>query len=115
MLEVGDGVDAAGKSIKKIFALEKIEEEKDAMTAAVIYMDNEGKAAFAIAQSSPELGVLGQDWRIEKVHVAVSKARMQIQAVRDEAGDAVAVVLNIRRGKAQRLYLWHDGELRAKH
>ena len=43
---------------------------------------------------------------------AVSKARMQMQAVRNDADEAVAIVLNIRKGKAQRLYLWHDGAFR---
>ena len=105
-------VDVDGKPITKILDLAKFEAETAASTAAVIYTDQDGETTFAIARSTPELGVQGQDWKVETKYTAVSKGRMQMHAVRDDNGKTVAIVLNIRKGDAQRLYLWHDGKFR---
>lgn len=108
-------VDAEGKKIKRIVALAKIEAGPQASTATVVYKDSNGETVFATATSSPELGTQGQDWKVDTKYAALPGARMQMQAVRNDTGEAVAVVLNIRKGASQRLYLWHDGELRPKN
>ncbi len=107
-------INTDGKPVKKILSLVKFDAASPASKAAVIYIDQNGDTAFAIAKSSPALGTQGQDWKVEKTYTAVSNARMQMKAVRDDDGGAVAIVLNIRKGASQRLYLWHDGAFRPK-
>ena len=106
-------VDADGQPVGVIFDLVKMEAGAASM-AAVTYLGPNRETVFAIAKSSPEIGVQGQDWKVEQTFISLSKARMQMQAVRDEEGAAVAVVLNVRKGAAQRLYLWHDGQFRPR-
>ncbi|MDQ8198644.1 BNR-4 repeat-containing protein [Pelagicoccus enzymogenes] len=103
-------IDENGKPVKRIFDLERIESKDKSKTAAVLYTDDNGNAAFGIASTSSELGTVGQDWKVDKVFASVPKSRMEFQAVRNDDGKAEAIILNIRKGKAQRLYLWHDGQ-----
>ena len=59
--------------------------------------------------------MLGQDWQVKKDHLALSGSGMLMKAVRDEVGNGIGVVVNVSKGKARRLYLWHDGKIRPNH
>lgn len=106
-------VNASGNPIKNVMRLAKIDPGPQASSAVVIYQDDDGQTVFASATSRPELGTQGQDWKVDEVYAAVPGARMEMQAVRNELGEAVAVILNIRKADSQRLYLWRDGAFQA--
>jgi hypothetical protein len=107
-------VDAKGNPIDTIIKIEVLTTDRKSATAAVIYKNHKKETVFAIAKSSKKTGIKGQDWNVEKAHLSLSSSGMQMQAVRDEAGEAVGVVVNVSKGNARRLYLWHDGEIRPK-
>lgn len=104
-----------GKPIKTILKLEELASNGKNATAAVIYRNSKRETVFAIATSNEKTGVVGQDWKVETEHLALTGAGMQMKAVRDDAGEAVGVVVNVSKGKARRLYLWHDGQIRPRH
>lgn len=104
-------VDADGKKIKKIFALETLYQDGD--TAAVTYLNAQGESAFAIAKKLAGTDSKNQNWQIEREYFQVNKAKLQMEAVKNAADETQAVIVNVRKGDAQRLYLWHDGEFRA--
>ncbi|WP_016957782.1 BNR-4 repeat-containing protein [Catenovulum agarivorans] len=99
--------DANNKEITKIVSLEALGDSKQSNNAVVVYKDAKGNSVFATATSSN-----GHDWQVDKDQFSLSKARIMMEAVKDKSGNTVAVVLSIRRGDAQRLYLWQDGALR---
>jgi hypothetical protein len=102
-----------GKAVNKIFALEIFDGKKD--KAAVTYRDANGKSVFAIAKRIAKAGSQKQTWQVEKINFSVAKAKLQLKAVKDPKGNAQAFIVNVRKGLSQRLYLWHDGELRGNH
>ncbi len=104
--------DAAGNEIERIQDLEIIEGHGEVVTAAVLYENEQGESVFAIAKSSSATGAEEQDWIVQREYFTVSQSRLAMQAVRDEAEKAIALVLNVRKGASQRLYLWYDGEFR---
>lgn len=105
-------VNAEGQPVKSIVKIDKLTTGRKSETAAVIYKNKKRETVFAIAKSSEKTGIKGQDWKVEKTHLALSGSGMQMQTVRDESGEAVGVVINISKGSAKRLYLWHDGKIR---
>lgn len=107
-------VDNLGKPINTILNLEALASDGKNATAAVIYRNSKRETVFAIATSNKKSGVIGQDWKVENEHLALTGAGMQMKAVRDDTGDAVGVVVNVSKGNARRLYLWHDGEIRPR-
>lgn len=109
-------LDNHGKRIDKIMDLVELTSGDPSnghnATAAVIYRNANKETVFAIAKSNKKIGVVGQDWQVEKDHLALKSSGMKMEAVRDESGDGIGVVVNISKGKARRLYLWHDGKIR---
>lgn len=105
-------VDTEGNPINTVMKIEELSTNGTTATAAVIFRNQKRQTVFAIAKSSKKTGVLGQDWKVEKEHLSLSGGGMQMKAVWDDAGDPVGVVVNASKGKARRLYLWHDGEIR---
>ena len=105
-------VGADGKPVPSIESIVTLETDGKTATAAVVYKNGKKETVFAIAESSQRTGVVGQDWKVQKDHIALRGAGMMMDVVRDEADEAVGVVVNVSKGKARRLYLWHDGEIR---
>lgn len=107
-------VDGAGNPLKAVNDFAVIARRKGAIsTAAVIYKDVGGEAVFGIARAESAANETDPVWRVEEEVVRVSKARIQMQTVGEESGSQ-AVILNIREGGSQRLYLWHDGAFRTR-
>ncbi len=103
-----------GKDIKKILDVQQLTSDGNNATAAVTYRNSNKETVFAIAISNNKIGAVGQDWQVSKDHLALTGAGMQMKALRDEKGDGIGVVVNISKGKARRLYLWHDGKIRPR-
>lgn len=111
-------LDENGRRVKKVFALEVLNEQADNATAAVSYRNSAGESAFAIAKrisdsTSQNSDSHQQNWQVETTYFKVSKAKLQIKPVKNLAGEAEAVIVNVRKGASQRIYLWHDGKFRA--
>ncbi|WP_371192637.1 BNR-4 repeat-containing protein [Glaciecola sp. SC05] len=106
--------DSDSKPIDAIVSLEELSSDGKKATAAVIYKNSKKETVFAIAKSNKSTGVVGQNWVVESDHLALTGAGMQMKTVRNDAGDAVGVVVNVSKGKARRLYLWHDGKIRPR-
>lgn len=107
--------DTSGRKIKSLLKHETIKEGGSSATAAVIYRNAAGETVFATAQKSADSTPSEEAWTVDREYLNLSKASMQMHAVRNEAGDAEALVINVRKGSAQRLYLWHDGALRPQN
>lgn len=107
-------VDSKGKRIKKIVNLVVLNSGGKNATAAVTYRNSKKETVFAIATSNNKTGIVEQDWQVKKDHLALTNAGMQMEAVRDEHGEGIAVVINISKGNSRRLYLWHDGKIRPR-
>lgn len=103
--------DVNGTKVNKVFALEPL--EKNGTTAAVTYKNSQGESVFAIAKKSSSSSVENQNWQVEKAYFNVAKAKLQMKPVTSDTGKVEAIVVNVRKGASQRLYLWHDGEFRA--
>lgn len=101
--------DRSGNEIKNIVKLEAMGSGKAALKAAVVYRDKQGKTVFATANRKSEDT---DHWRVDKEYLSLSKARILMQLVKNKDGAAEAVTLSVKKGAAQRLYLWHDGALR---
>ena len=78
------------------------------LNAVVVYRNNNGNTVFADAHSEN-----GQNWTVSKEHLSLSNTRMQMEALKNAVNDTVGIVLNVKKGAAQRLYLWHDGKFQA--
>lgn len=105
-------LDKKGTYITDILALEVLEEGEQHLKAAVIYKNDSGNSVFAIANSSAVKGRKSHEWQVDKVALNVGKSRISMQPIKDDAENTVALVVNVRKGQAQRLYLWHDGAFR---
>ncbi|MGJ8682496.1 BNR-4 repeat-containing protein [Paraglaciecola sp.] len=103
--------DINGKKVKKVFGLEVLKNNGD--TAAVTYQNNRGESVFAIAKQTSSGSTKEQNWQVEKAYFKVAKAKLQMKPVRNQSGNVEALILNVRKGVSQRLYLWHDGKFRA--
>lgn len=107
--------DDNGRRIKSINNVIELTSDGKNATAAVIYQNAKKETVFAIAKSNKNTGVVGQDWQVKKDHLVLSGSGMQMKAVRDDVGKGIGVVVNVSKGKARRLYLWHDGKIRPHH
>ncbi|AWB65560.1 hypothetical protein C2869_03520 [Saccharobesus litoralis] len=101
-------VDSGNQPIKNIITFEEVNGQTQ-NTALVLYKDKKGQAIFATATKQQGKQ---NTWRIKQQHAAVAKARMELQAVKNKQGEIVAAILNIRKGGAQRLYLWQNGQFK---
>lgn len=106
-------IDNQNRPIETILNLEELDSDDTNRRAAVIYRNAKKETVFAIA-SNNENGVVGQDWQIDRDHLALRGAGMQMKTVRNDIGETMGVVVNISKGKTRRLYLWHDGEIRPR-
>jgi predicted heme/steroid binding protein len=106
--------DSKGKRIKKIVNLEQLTSDGKKATAAVTYRNAKKETVFAIATSSHNTGVVGQDWQVQTDHLALKGAGMEMEAVLNEKGEGIAVVVNVSKGQTRRLYLWHEGKIRPR-
>ncbi|CAM4036389.1 MULTISPECIES: hypothetical protein [Pseudoalteromonas] len=102
-------VDSENNTISNIGKLEILTKEPNRYTAAVTYKDRQGKAVFAIAKSDD-----AQRWRIDQTYLNLAKSRIEMEIVKASNGQGVAVLLNVKKGSAQRLYLWRDGQFRPR-
>ncbi|MCF2948892.1 hypothetical protein L0668_12295 [Paraglaciecola aquimarina] len=96
------------REIKQVQSLEVI----DHSSAVVTYKNKQGHTVFATAKRVSDTQ---QIWQLDKTHLSLANSRIQIEAVRDNTNKTVAVVLNVKKGTAQRLYLWHDGQFHSKY
>lgn len=98
--------DGKGRQIKKVQSFEIT----GSNTSVLIYKNKQGKMVFATAKS---VSGSQDNWQVDTTHLSLAKTRIQMEAVKDNQNNTVAVVLNVKRGAAQRLYLWHDGQFHA--
>ena len=105
--------DINGKNIQKIKTLEVLKENDAGVSAAVIYQNSKNETVFAVAKKIDNLDNNKQNWQVEKTYFNVAKGKLQMEPVKDAAGDTLAVIVNVKKGDSQRLYLWHDGKFRA--
>ncbi len=105
--------DINGKNIQKIKTLEVLKENDAGVSAAVIYQNSKNETVFAVAKKIDNLDNNKQNWQVEKTYFSVAKGKLQMEPVKDAAGDTLAVIVNVKKGDSQRLYLWHDGKFRA--
>lgn len=108
-------IDENGSKLKAIQSLIPLASKQANQQAAVIYKSKSGENKVAIAKRLSNSNSELEQWQVEQVYFSVTKARLQMQEVNDASGNAIAVVLNIRKGNSQRLYLWHDGQFRKNH
>ncbi|WP_245953164.1 BNR-4 repeat-containing protein [Alteromonas aestuariivivens] len=103
--------DVANHNIDNIISLQVLGVGELENQAVVVYKNGRGETVFATAvRDNP--GV--QNWQVEEEYLVLAKSSMEMEAVKDAEGNSVAVILNVRKGTAQRLYLWQDGVFRAK-
>ena len=107
--------DMNGVMIDDIVKLDKLTVKDNVETAAVIYKTEQGQHAFAIAKRAVNPLAETQAWQIDTVHIEVVNARLQQEIVTNVNDEGFAVIINVRKGSSQRLYLWHDGELKPNH
>lgn len=100
--------DASGNKISNVLSLETLGAKQNSNKAAVIYRTKAGKTVFAIAVK--EKGSKNS-WRVDKEYLNEGGTRITMAVVK---GKANAVVLNLKKGASQRLYLWQDGAFRPK-
>ena len=96
--------DEENKSISNILDLIVLGTPSGKHTAVTVYRDADDKTYFSTVESSN-----GTDWKVVNAHLALDNTRIQMEAIKDDAGLNIGVILNIKKGAAQRLYLWHDG------
>lgn len=107
--------DAAGTKISNIQALEAFTDKQGKLSAAVLYKTDSGDRVFAMANSLKAKSDADQHWQVSKEHLQVANAQMQMKPVHNAAGETIALVINVRKGHSQRLYLWHNGEFKQNH
>lgn len=101
-----------GKPINKVFSLKKLATQGSEKVAALIYNKRSGETVFAIAKQAANIENNKQVWQIEQNYFEVAKAKMRMEAVKNKQGESVAMIVNVKKGQAQRLYLWHNGQFR---
>ncbi|MBB1379335.1 hypothetical protein [Pseudoalteromonas sp. SR43-2] len=100
-------LDSKNNPITNILKLEVLNKEQNQYRAAVTYKDAKGQSIFATAISND-----AQNWRVDKTYLGLAKSRIEMKVVKKEQGTAVAVLLNVKKGSAQRIYLWSEGKFR---
>lgn len=101
-------VDLNNNNIENIIALEPIEMANNALQSAlVVYKDMIGNDVLAQAVSNNS-----KDWQVIKIEVSMRKTRIQIDPIKNAEQETIAMVVALKKGKAQRLYLWHAGQFR---
>lgn len=104
--------DSSNSQIDKIMHLEILANSPNENTALVIYKDAQGKSVFATAVRHDKTA---QNWHITKAHLSLANTRLSMEPIKNESGGVVAAIVNIKKGSAQRLYLWHEGQFRANN
>lgn len=97
-----------GEEVIKILEIEELTKEQNNHHALVTYRNRNNHTTFAKATSQN-----GVNWQVKDVYLSLKNTRIQMEAIRDSSGDAVAVLLNVKQGPSQRLYLWQDGTFRS--
>ncbi|WP_081926523.1 MULTISPECIES: heparin lyase I family protein [unclassified Alteromonas] len=97
--------DKDNKTISDILSLETLSTDPDRRTGVAIYRDAEKVTHFATVESTN-----GTNWNVLEEHLALKNTRIQMEGIKDNNGHNLGVILNIKKGASQRLYLWHDGE-----
>lgn len=100
--------DENNNPVSSILDLEVLGKTSDNQTAVTVYRDGDGITYFSTVESKN-----ATDWKVVKVHLALDNTRIQMEAIKDWEGLSKGVILNIKKGAAQRLYLWHDGEFQS--
>lgn len=100
--------DEQNKQINNILSLEKLNKAQNEHSAVVIYRGENNITKFASATSKN-----GFDWHVSHVYLSLDNTRMQMEPIKDSNGNSHAVILNVKKGASQRLYLWHDGKFQA--
>ena len=100
--------DQEDREIKQVQSLESIDHD----TAVVIYKNKQGHTVFATAKKISESQ---QEWKVSKTHLDLANIRIEMDSVKDNKANTLAVILNVKSGEAQRLYLWHDGQFFGNH
>lgn len=103
-------LDSSNRSIENIMRLEILSADSNENTALVIYKNAQGKSVFATAKRQDNKA---QNWRVTQEHLALANTRITMEPIKDASGHAVAAIVNIKKGTAQRLYLWHEGQFRS--
>lgn len=106
--------DPNGDVISDIQKLEVLTENPSNTSAAVIFKNAKGESVFAMAKKVTRHNSTGESWQVEKEYFNVANAKMQMQLVKGQSTKDIAVIVNVRKGHSQRLYLWHDGQFRPK-
>ena len=106
-------LDQTGNEIKAIHTLLNLKDNNQS-AALVLFKSANNTFNFARAKRLDNSNKLTTQWQIDQVYFSVPSATMQMRPVNNKEGETTAVILNIRKGASQRLYLWHDGKLRAK-
>lgn len=101
-------LDSSGKTVKEILSLEVLADNPN--TALVIYKNAQSKSVFATAVRENNHS---HNWKVNKTHLTLAGTRMSMKPIKSESGNAEAVIVNIKKGASQRLYLWHKGQFRA--
>ena len=104
--------DSFGRMISNVLSFEQMDAEHGSSSAAVVYRNADGETAFAMASRDPQTDADVETWNVAKPIVALTKANVQMRAIRDSTGTAAALVFNIKKAGVQRLYLWQDGAFR---
>ncbi len=106
----------AGKQINTVFSFEHLanpSKQDRKNIAALSYENSDRETVFAIAKLVSTSKDNKKIWQIEQNYFAIAKGKIQMRAVKNDQGESVALIINVRKGKAQQLYLWHDGQFRA--
>lgn len=98
------------KPVAKVVAMEAFETGgTKTNNGLAIYKNREGKTVLSTVSCSR---CDRNEWQVDKEYLSLSKARMTMELVKRDNGDTVAAIVNVKKGGAQRLYLWHDAAIR---
>jgi hypothetical protein len=105
-------IDMNGEQIQAINKLDVLTIDNENATAAVIYKNAFGKTIFATATRPYEANSMSNTWQVQQTFIEVVNGKLQQEIVTNAAGENIAVIVNVKKGNSQRLYLWHKGELK---
>jgi len=97
-----------GAQVSTVIDLVQLAQRNNSFEAVVTYRDENNTMNFASVTSTD-----GTNWTIQQVYLSLENTRMQMDPIKDEKGNHHGVILNLRKGAFQRLYLWHDGKFQA--
>ncbi|MDU0352539.1 hypothetical protein RS130_00230 [Paraglaciecola aquimarina] len=100
--------DHNNRVIEQVLGFEKLEKN----TAVVVYKNQQDKTVFATVKMIDDKQ---EDWRVNETHLSLANTRIQMESVKNNNGEPVAVILNVKKGTAQRLYLWSNGQFHGNH